>query len=77
MRSPGRELWVRVVQNSLREVNVSASLVRRLTAVLAMVIGFGVAAGTSGASAAPSTSVRAGATVASHSTTVRAADWWW
>ena len=58
---------------------MSASLLRRITAVLAMVAGIGLAtaaAESASASATPVSSASTGVS-ATHAPVMMAADWWW
>jgi hypothetical protein len=70
--------WVVTAQTSIKGFKVTTSLRRRIVALLALVVGFGVVSGTASASASPAASQSSSVSVTSAQTsTMQAADWWW
>ena len=71
-----RNCCPKLVQTDQEGVIVAGPLRRKVAAVLALAIGFGVVTGTSAASAASSTDKHVAPTTGT-STVVKMADWWW
>jgi hypothetical protein len=72
-----RICWRKRDQTNLKGVNVAGSLRRKVVAVLALAVGFGVVTGTDSASAASSAGKHLAPASAKAPTVQTAADWWW
>jgi hypothetical protein len=68
--------WRKWVQTNLKGVNVAGSLRRKIVAVLALAVGFGVVTGTNSATAASSAGTQL-APATAKAPAAHIADWWW